>query len=782
MSLEMKLRKKTFLLTTLSLAIVTTVMLVVFHFVAIRSFDRMEVAEASGAVQRVQRLLQVELDDMRSWALDYGACDELGRAIEKGDLDDLVREGLTNESLSNLRLSCFALIQNDRQVLAAGTISAQQTLLPLPRAMVEELVALSDAKEPATPWKGSQRLALLGGQPHLVVEVPIRPRAENGKLVGVLIAARRFDQQETARLSRIADLTLDFLPPPEGAAGASSAAVADEIVPKGNVTVSYEKPGMVTASEIISGSSGRAVGIMRVTMNRKIHEEGLRFTLILMGVVIAGEVLAYFLINRLLMRQLIERLAKLSDGLSEVHRSGNLGTRMAPGSDDEIAALVSEINHLLLSVESSQRTLERTNAEMQQRVAERTTALATANAALEADIDERIKAEREREGLREQLIRASKMEAVGTLAGGIAHDFNNILAGILGHVQLIDSDLPADHPSRPHLRQVIAASERATTLVHQILSFSRQTPGERRQVSVGKIAREALSLLRAALPSTITIKCEVEAVVDIVDADPTQLHQVFMNLGANAAHALGSQAGELTIKIANRYLGGPLPGTTPPLPAGDYLSVEVKDTGCGMSREVIERIFDPFFSTKPVNEGTGLGLAVVHGIVTDHGGTIQVESELGKGTVFRILLPAATIRTASSASYHALPLRGSERILLVDDEELVLGALTQGLERLGYTVTAESSSLAALDRFKKSPTGFDLVITDQTMPQMSGLELSIALHAERPALPVIIITGYSPQLNGKSAQSLGVAGILGKPIDFGELSTLMRTSLNAARD
>jgi CheY-like chemotaxis protein len=200
-----------------------------------------------------------------------------------------------------------------------------------------------------------------------------------------------------------------------------------------------------------------------------------------------------------------------------------------------------------------------------------------------------------------------------------------------------------------------------------------------------------------------------------------------------------------------------------------------------MSHEVMERIFDPFFSTKPVNEGTGLGLAVVHGIVTDHGGTIQVESELGKGTVFRILLPAATIRTASSGSYHALPLRGSERILLVDDEELVLGALSQGLERLGYAVTAESSSLDALDRFKKSPAGFDLVITDQTMPQMSGLELSIAIHAERPALPVIIITGYSPQLNGKSAQSLGVAGVLGKPIDFGELSTLMRTSLHAAR-
>ena len=251
-----------------------------------------------------------------------------------------------------------------------------------------------------------------------------------------------------------------------------------------------------------------------------------------------------------------------------------------------------------------------------------------------------------------------------------------------------------------------------------------------------------------------------------------------MNLGANAGHALGSQAGELTIKIASFQAGGMRPGLTNPPPAGEYLCIEVRDTGCGMSHEVMERIFDPFFSTKPVNEGTGLGLAVVHGIVTDHGGTIQVESEPGKGTVFRILLPAAASSTASSASHHALPLRGSERVLLVDDEELVLGALSQGLERLGYTVTVESSSLAALDRFKKAPGAFDLVITDQTMPQMPGLELSKAIHAVRPAIPIIIITGFSPQLNGKSAQSLGVAGILGKPIDFGELSTLMRTELN----
>jgi len=545
--------------------------------------------------------------------------------------------------------------------------------------------------------------------------------------------------------------------------------------------VKLRKNSFLLITLSLAAVTGVMLAVSYVTLGGRFRAEGPRFTLILAGMVVLGALMIYFLIHRLLLKKTFDELAQLTTGLKEIQRSGKISARLTVEGDDAIATLAGEINRLLLSMESSQRSLERTNAEMQQRVAERTIALAAANAALEVDITERSKAEQEREGLREQLIRASKMEAVGTLAGGIAHDFNNILAGILGHVQLIDSDLPADHPSRRHLRQVIAASERAATLVRQILSFSRQTPGERRPVSVGKVAREALSLLRAALPSTISIKCEVEASIDVVDADPTQLHQVFMNLGANAGHAIGSNDGNLTIKISNMASTGFRPGFTTPLPAGDFVCIEVSDTGCGMNREVMERIFDPFFSTKPVNEGTGLGLAVVHGIVTDHGGAIQVESEPGEGSVFRIMLPAAEIQQPLSVSRHAQPLRGSEHILLVDDEELVLSALSQGLERLGYSVQVALSGTVAWEYFKQSPGSIDLVITDQTMPQLSGLELSAAIHAVRPELPIIIVTGYSPQLNGRTAESLGVAGVLGKPIDFGELTSLMRMELNAKR-
>jgi signal transduction histidine kinase len=476
------------------------------------------------------------------------------------------------------------------------------------------------------------------------------------------------------------------------------------------------------------------------------------------------------------------QLVLLETELRELQQNGDFGARLSTKEGgEEIALLVREINHLLLSVEASQRSLERTNAEMQQRVAERTSALAQANSALEADIAGRIKAERESEVLREQLVRSSKMEAVGTLAGGIAHDFNNILAGMLGHIQIIAGDLPPDHPTQAFLGQVLAAGDRATALVRQILAFSRQTHGERRRVSVGQVAREALSLLRAALPSGIDIRCEVEAISDLVDADPTQLHQVFMNLGANAGHAIGSRGGEFVIRIANLQSGEILPGATQPMPFGEYVCIEVSDTGCGMSREVLARIFDPFFSTKPINEGTGLGLAVVHGIVSDHGGTIRVESEPGRGTTFRVLLPAAQEHVPTPASHHNLPLRGTERVMVVDDEEFVLSAIGGSLERLGYRVTAEQKSPEALKKIQAAPDSFDLVITDQTMPQMSGLELSRAIHELRPDMPIIVVTGFSPDLSGRSAQSLGLAAILGKPIDFGELTGLMRAEFGLRR-
>jgi signal transduction histidine kinase/CheY-like chemotaxis protein len=505
--------------------------------------------------------------------------------------------------------------------------------------------------------------------------------------------------------------------------------------------------------------------------------------IVLLLLAASGSAMLTYLVEAKRMRTALAKdLLDLKSSLEEVQYKAEYGVRLPENiGTGEFRALVAQINQLLHSIEVSQQAFAKANAEMQQHVSERTAALAEANQALEADIARRMKLEKESEALREQLVRASKMEAVGTLAGGIAHDFNNILAGMLGHIQIVAGDLPADHPSQTFLRQILSAGDRATALVRQILAFSRQTHGERKLVSVGQVAREALSLLRAALPSGIAIRCQVDAFSDFVNADPTQLHQVFMNLGANAGHAIGTHGGELLIRISNLGRDEVNGAFTQPMPFGEYICIEVKDTGCGMTREVMARIFDPFFSTKPVNEGTGLGLAVVHGIITDHGGSIRVESEPGHGTKFTIYLPAAENSPPTAASQHSMPLRGSERILVVDDEELVVGAIGGTLARLGYRVTTEMSSSEALRRFKESPDGFDLVITDQTMPELSGLELCEAMHELRPKLPVILVTGYSPDVSGRSAQSLGVIGVLGKPIDFGELTGLMRIEFEAAK-
>jgi signal transduction histidine kinase/ActR/RegA family two-component response regulator len=553
----------------------------------------------------------------------------------------------------------------------------------------------------------------------------------------------------------------------------SAAGGADNAEKKADFVVRDESGG-ISGCTVLEDWRGRPVAVLRVEHEAHFREQSSRFIALLMAVLVGGAVLLCVLIDRLLLSRLIGRLARISGGLQRIQQSGSLSDRLEVDGHDEITTLLQETNRLLASVQASHQALERANAEMQQRVAERTAALADANAALEADIAERIKAEQEREQLRGQLIRAQKMEAVGTLAGGIAHDFNNILTGILGHAQLLSGALKPGSSEESNLKQVVAAAERAAALVKKILAFSRQTPGERRLVTVSQVAGEALSLLRAGLPAGIEIRCHADTDEDVVHADPTQLHQVFMNLGTNASHAMGSQGGVLEVRIELSKIKNPYLELVP----GEYVLITVRDSGCGMSPEVISRIFDPFFSTKPVNEGTGLGLAVVHGIVLDHGGAIDVDSRVGGGTCFRIWLPAARSKADAPALAPSAPLKGDERILLVDDEEIVRSVLEKGLQRLGYRVTAESSGQAALARFHAAPDDFDLVITDQTMPQMSGLQLAAALHKVRAELPVILATGYSPEVSGRDAAGLGLAGIVGKPMHFTELTQIMRRALN----
>jgi signal transduction histidine kinase/CheY-like chemotaxis protein len=395
------------------------------------------------------------------------------------------------------------------------------------------------------------------------------------------------------------------------------------------------------------------------------------------------------------------------------------------------------------------------------------------------DITRRKKIEEERKRLEERLYHVERMESIGTLAGGIAHDFNNILGAIMGYTEMAIQGLDKNSPLRRYLDQVFKAGERAKDLVKQILSFSRQSEERPHPLRVSPIVKEVMKLIKASLPSTIKIRQDIQSELDIVLADPTQIHQILMNLCTNAAHAMRETKGELKVSLVPVNI-------EPPdnliihhdLSPGKYLRLTVSDTGVGIDKEIMDRIFDPFFTTKKYGEGTGLGLSVVYGIVKSYGGAITVESEVGKGTEFNVYLPLLTeIEDKQEAKVEAPVPRGNERILFVDDEATLVQIATGALIGLGYEVVGRTSSLEALELFRTRPDSFDLVITDMTMPNMTGSELAQQLIRIRPDIPVILCTGFSEAMTQERATALGVREFIMKPIVQRQIAEAIRRAL-----
>lgn len=379
-----------------------------------------------------------------------------------------------------------------------------------------------------------------------------------------------------------------------------------------------------------------------------------------------------------------------------------------------------------------------------------------------------------------QLRQAQKMEAIGTLAAGISHDFNNILTAIFGNVQLARMDIPEDSPILSKLDNVLFAANRAKDLVMQVLTFCRQTEHEKKPLQISLIVKEALNLLRASIPATIEIQQKIKSKPGVVLADPTQMHQVLMNLCANAAGAMREKGGMLEVVLENMDIDEDCAIRLPDLKPGSYLRLSVCDTGHGMSPEVTDRIFEPFYTTKNPGEGTGMGLAVVHGIVRSHGGAVHVRSEMEKGTVFHVYLPQVSApekKKEASEMIEALP-EGHEHILFVDDEKHLQEVFRDMLKYLGYKVVAETDSIKALELFRAEPDKFDIVITDQTMPNMTGEELATELMRIRPDIPIILCTGYSEQMNEDKAREMGIKRFLMKPFVISKIANAVRQVLD----
>lgn len=384
---------------------------------------------------------------------------------------------------------------------------------------------------------------------------------------------------------------------------------------------------------------------------------------------------------------------------------------------------------------------------------------------------------KEHEELQFRLQQANKMEAIGTLAGGIAHDFNNILGIIHGNADMAMEDVPADDPVQKNIFRILQAAKRAKEIIRQILLFSRQGELKLSLVQPRVLVEETLDLLRSTLPATVRIEQYLSDDKSPVNVDSTQFQQLLMNLFVNAVDAMDEKG---TITVTSQFIDRQQldKGHVKALILGDYFQLKVMDTGAGMDKAMQGRIFDPFFTTKKASEGTGMGLSTVKGIVENHGGEIFVESEPGKGTTFYVYFPLAkdVDNVAETIQQHHV-MHGNERILFVDDEEMIAEMGTVMLNRLGYEVTAVSSSTEALELFQSNPAAFDLVITDQAMPDLSGYELSTELLKIRPELPIILCTGFSKKVNRKKALELGIREFVYKPLDRQKFSSAIRKVL-----
>ncbi len=396
-----------------------------------------------------------------------------------------------------------------------------------------------------------------------------------------------------------------------------------------------------------------------------------------------------------------------------------------------------------------------------------------------SDVTVRVNAEEAQRTLESQLLQSQKLEAVGTLAGGIAHDFNNILVSLLGNAELAKLKLPADHPVQKYIERLLDGSERARDLVRQILAFSRRQEGVRKPVQLQSVVKEGLKLIRASIPATIEIRSEFLDQCPYVLSDPGQIHQVLLNLCTNAVHAMDAHGGRLQIREGQMLVDDLTAQRNPDLKHGLYYVLSVEDSGKGISSTVLPRIFEPFFTTKDQGKGTGLGLSVVHGIVRSHNGAILVRSEEGKGTVFEVFLPVFEGSVEKQAHQHvAAPPGKNERLLVIDDEPELLATTKDILLDLGYQISEFSDAREALELFRRDPHAFDLIITDLTMPRMTGVDLAHAVRMINPYIPILLVTGYQQLADDEQLKTVGIREIVTKPFRVEAIAHALRRLLD----
>ena len=429
--------------------------------------------------------------------------------------------------------------------------------------------------------------------------------------------------------------------------------------------------------------------------------------------------------------------------------------------------------YMRILLQKEQEKVQSANNALEKRVQERTRQIAQANKDLKKEIEIRKRHEKDKTKLEGQLIQLQKMETIGTLAGGIAHDFNNILTPILGYTEMALEEMSEDSTLRYDIEQINSAAVRGKDLVQQILTFSRQVDFDKKPLKLDEVVTEVLKLIRASFPSNIEIRQELDKQCGTVLADSTQMHQIIMNLCTNAYHAMKGHGGVLTVKLDKQKVGARSINGSAKIQKGTYVRLTISDDGHGMDKRTVERIFEPFFTMKEVGSGSGLGLSVVHGIVSNYQGSIVVESEPGKGSSFAIYLPQHSEYYDEEKANTQRMKKGRGSIMFVDDEKEITFMGKRMLESLGYTVDIKTDSQEALEEFRARPQKYDLLVTDQAMPKLMGTELIARIREVRPDMKSIIITGYQDSIPANAMEQYGIADIISKPLILSEFSELI---------
>jgi signal transduction histidine kinase len=430
-------------------------------------------------------------------------------------------------------------------------------------------------------------------------------------------------------------------------------------------------------------------------------------------------------------------------------------------------------------LQTEQKKVQAANNALEKRVEERTKQLTVANKDLKKEIEVRKHHQKEKDKLESHLLQLQKMETIGTLAGGIAHDFNNILTPILGYTEMALEELSDESTLKYDVEQINNAALRGKDLVQQILTFSRQVDFDKKPLHLHQVVKEVMNLIRASFPSNIEIRQDLDTDCGTILADATQMHQIIMNLCTNSLHAMVNKGGILEVKLDALELNPKKIKANANIKKGNYVRLTISDTGIGMDKQTIDRIFEPFFTNKEVGSGSGLGLSVVHGIVNNYNGAIQVQSEPDNGTIFMIYLPQHSAHGTENSHITEKTKKGSENILFVDDEKEITYMGKKMLESLGYTVDIRTDGFSALHEIQTHKQKYDLLVTDQNMPKMLGTDLVKRAKKIRPDLKIILITGYEDSIKDGAVSEYDIAEIIMKPLILSEFSKTIRNVLDA---